>query len=69
MKYHVVETLNTGKFTRLTFNKYQDAADYLLSSLLIEQAKTRRSSVSYQQELATLVSPDTFRMWQLVKEC
>lgn len=68
MKYCIVETMNTGEMTKVSFNRYQDAAEYLLTSLLEMQSHTRRSSVCYQTELATLVSPETFRMWQLVKE-
>ena len=68
MKYSIVETMNTGEMTKVTFNRYEEAAEYLLASLLAMQSKTRRSSVCYQQELATIVSPETFRMWKLEKE-
>lgn len=67
MEYCVFETFNTGEFETHRFRDYQEAADYLLEALCQMQSHTEKSSVCYQKELATLVSPETFRMWRLVK--
>lgn len=67
MEYCVFETFNTGEYTTHEFKDYQEAANYLLESLCCMQGITKGSSVCYQKELATLVSPETFRMWRLVK--